>query len=622
MYKMTESLPITSLEKGVQIIRSVVKTLPDKPGVYRMYSLKGDLLYVGKAKNLRNRVTSYTLPEKLPHRLKRMISETATMEILTTHSEIEALLLESNLIKKLQPRYNILLKDDKSFPYILLTQDHEYPRAIKHRGPQKIKGRYFGPFASTTAVNECLIILQKVFMLRNCTDPYFASRTRPCLQYHIKRCSAPCVKKISPEAYGDTVQLAIDFITGKSNHVQKKLAKQMNEASDRLDYEEAAVLRDRIALLTRLTANQRVNVEGLVEADVIALAEQGGQTCIQVFFFRHGQNFGNNSFILAHTTESTPAERLTAFVNQFYADQEPPKLVLLSEELAEFSLVKASLKEKYNKSIKWEIPQLGPKADIMSHALTNAHDALMRRLNEQASFQSLLEEVGNLFGLSQRPSRIEAYDNSHIQGSNPYGVMIVLDESGFNKKAYRKFAIKSATLDFGGDDYAMMREVMQRRFARANQSDWPLPDLMLIDGGLGQLNAVLSIAEEMGIQGPTIVGIAKGEDRNAGRERFFVPGKEPFTLPVGSPVLHFLQRIRDESHRFAIGSHRAGRQKSLFKSKLDDIPGIGPSRKKALLQHFGSTQGISAASVQDLLAVEGISQKIADDIYAHFHKVR
>lgn len=617
---MTKPLPISSLEKGVQIIKGVVKTLPDAPGVYRMYNLRGDLLYVGKAKNLRSRVTSYTLPDKLPHRLRRMISETTTMEILTTHSEIEALLLESNLIKKLQPRYNILLKDDKSFPYILVTQDHDFPRATKHRGPQKIKGRYFGPFASGSAVNECLIILQKVFLLRNCTDSYFLDRTRPCLQYHIKRCSAPCVKKISQEDYAESVQLAIDFITGKSNQVQKKIAEQMRQASDRLDYEEAAILRDRIALITRLTAHQRVNVEGLVEADVIALAEHGGQTCIQVFFFRHGQNFGNNAFILAHTTESTSAEKLSAFVNQFYADQAPPKLILLSEELAESSLVKKSLKEKYNKSIKWEIPQLGPKAEIMNHALTNARDALMRRLSEQASFQSLLEEVGQIFEMPQRPSRIEAYDNSHIQGSNPYGVMVVLDESGFNKKAYRKFSIKSATLDFGGDDYAMMREVMRRRFARANQNDWPLPDLMLIDGGAGQLNAVLGICEEMGIQGPVIVGIAKGEDRNAGRERFFIPGKEPFSLPHGSPVLHFLQRIRDESHRFAIGSHRAGRQKSLFKSKLDEIPGIGPRRKKALLQHFGSTQGISAASTQDLLAVDGINQKIADDIYAYFHK--
>lgn len=616
---MTQPLLPTSLSKGIQIIKSVVKTLPDQPGVYRMISTKGDILYVGKAKNLRNRVTSYTLPEKLPTRLKRMISETATMVIVTTHSEIEALLLESNLVKKLQPRYNILLKDDKSFPYILITQDHDYPRTIKHRGPQKILGRYFGPFASNQAVNECLLLLQKVFLLRNCTDSTFASRTRPCLQYHIKRCSAPCVQKISHAKYEESVKQAIDFISGKTNEVQKHLASRMQEASDRLDYEEAATFRDRIALMARLVARQRINVEGLGEADIIAIAELSGQTCIQVFFFRHGQNFGTESFFLAHTEESTLPEKLSAFLNQFYADREPPKLILLSEEPVEFKLIQDSLKERYGKSIKWEIPQMGQKREIMDHALSNAQDALSRKQKENASIQRNLDEVAEIFGMPERPSRIEVYDNSHIQGSNPYGVMVVADETGFNKKAYRKFAIKSNTLEFGGDDYAMMREVMRRRFARADQEDWLLPDLMLIDGGLGQLNAVLEVVKEMDIQGPLVVGIAKGEQRNAGREKFFMEDRAPFSLPHTSSVLHFLQRLRDESHRFAIGTHRAGRQKSLFKSKLDDIPGIGPRRKKALLQHFGSAQAISAAGIQDLLLVEGVSTKVAEDIYAYFH---
>ena len=616
---MSQPILPTNLSKGIQIIKSVVKTLPDSPGVYRMISAKGDILYVGKAKNLKNRVTSYTLPEKLPNRLKRMISETTTMEIVTTHSEVEALLLESNLVKKLQPRYNILLKDDKSFPYILITQDHDYPRIIKHRGPQKIPGRYFGPFASNQAVDECLILLQKVFHLRNCSDNTFASRTRPCLQYHIKRCSAPCVQKISHAHYGDSVKQAIHFISGKSNQVQRHLADRMQEASDRLEYEDAAILRDRISLLSRLMAHQRINVEGLGEADIIAIVELGGHTCIQVFFFRHGQNFGTSSFFLSHTEESSLPEKLSAFINQFYADREPPKLVLLSKEPFEFDLIRESLKENYGKSTKWEIPQLGQKREIIEHALSNAQDALTRKQKENASIQRNLEEVAEIFGMPERPSRIEVYDNSHIQGSNPYGVMVVADETGFNKKAYRKFSIKSSVLEFGGDDYAMMREVMQRRFARADQEDWLLPDVMLIDGGLGQLNAVLQVVKEMDIQGPLVVGIAKGEQRNAGRETFFMEDRSPFSLAHNSSVLHFLQRLRDEAHRFAIGAHRAGRQKTLVKSKLDEIPGIGPSRKKALLQHFGSARGVSAASIQDLLLVEGINTKVAEEIYGFFH---
>jgi excinuclease ABC subunit C len=584
-----------------------------------MVNTQGEVLYVGKAKNLKNRVTAYTLPEKLPHRLKRMIAETHSMEIVTTQSEVEALLLESNLIKKFQPPYNILLKDDKSFPYILITQDHAYPRALKHRGPQKIVGRYFGPFASSQAVDECLILLQKVFLLRNCTDSYFASRTRPCLQYHIKRCSAPCVQKISQEDYRESVDQAIDFINGKSNKIQQFLAHRMQAASDQLDYEQAAVYRDRIALLTRLIARQRINVGTLEEADIIAVAEQDNQTCIQVFFFRQGQNLGTQSFFLSHTEESSLPEKLSAFINQFYANREPPKLVLLNEEPQEFHLIKQSLKENYHKAIQWEIPKLGRKRDIIDHALKNAHDAIGRKQRENASIQRNLEEITDIFELAERPSRIEVYDNSHLQGSNPYGVMIVADETGFNKKFYRKFAIKSKFPEFGGDDYEMMREVMRRRFARAGQEEWTLPDLMLIDGGLGQLNAVLQVMQDLDIQGPLVVAIAKGEQRNAGRETFFMEARDPFTLPHDSSALYFLQRLRDEAHRFAIGSHRHGRQRSLFKSKLDEIPGIGPRRKKALLQHFGSVQGISSAGIQDLLRVEGINKKVAEDIFAYFH---
>lgn len=608
-----------SLIRGVRIIKSVVKTLSNLPGVYRMLNQSGDVLYVGKAKNLKNRVASYTLPDKLPIRLKRMIAETASLEIVTTHSEVEALLLESNLIKKLQPRYNILLKDDKSFPYILITHTHPYPRALKHRGPQTIPGRYFGPFASNSAVDECLILLQKVFNLRNCTDSIFENRTRPCLQYHIKRCSAPCVQKITQKDYGETVKQAIDFINGKSNKVQKILAQRMQSASDQLNYEEAALFRDRIALMTRLMSRQRINVEGVHEADVIAIVESGGQTCVQVFFFRHGQNFGTESFFLAHTEGATTADKLAAFINQFYADREPPKLILLSEKPLEFDLIQESLAENYKKVSRWEIPKLGQKKEILDHAMANAREALNRKQKENASIQQNLEMVAELFNLPERPSRIEVYDNSHIQGSNPYGVMVVADETGFNKKAYRKFAIRSQTLEFGGDDYAMMREVMQRRFARVKEENWELPDLMLIDGGMGQLNVVLKVMDEMDIQGPIVVGISKGEQRNAGREKFHMEGRESFDLPVQDPTLHFLQRLRDEAHRFAIGSHRAGRQKSMFKSKIDEIPGIGAKRKKALLQHFGSVQSIASASIQDILQVDGIHKKVAEEIYAYFH---
>ncbi len=608
-------MTLQSIQSGVTVIQKVVRSLTDQPGVYRMYNQHGDCLYVGKAKSLKKRVVAYTKPDQLPIRLQRMIAETTRMEIVTTHSEVEALLLESNLIKKLQPRYNILLKDDKSFPYILVTQDHTYPRVLKHRGTQDQPGKYFGPFASNAAVDESILLLQKIFQIRNCTDSYFAARKRPCLQYHIKRCSAPCVNKISPAEYKESVQQAFDFIVGKSTKVQEFLSRKMMQASDDQNYEQAAEYRDRIAMITRLVARQRINIEGINDCDVIAILHDSGQTCIQVFFFRHGRNFGTESFFLSHSQGTTEPEKLAAFLNQFYADREPPKMILLNCEPDEFDLIKASCQEHYNKSIKWELPKLGKKRELIDHALANAKDAISRKLNDAQAMTKIYDEIADLFSMENRPTRIEIYDNSHVQGTNPYGVMVVADENGLNKKLYRKFGIKAAQPGFGGDDYAMMREVMTRRFARADQENWTMPDLMLIDGGLGQLNAVLEVMDDLDIQGVTVVGIAKGEQRNAGRERFFMPDREPFTLPHNSSVMHFLQRLRDEAHRFAIGSHRAGRQKSMTKSKLDEIPGIGPKRKKALLHHFGSVRNITAASIQDLMVVEGISEAVATLIY-------
>lgn len=617
---MTKSL-INTLTQGVTIIEQVVATLLERPGVYRMLNEAGDVLYVGKAKNLKKRVSSYTKVDKLTNRLQRMVSETSKMEIVVTQSEIEALLLESNLIKHLQPRYNILLKDDKAFPKVLITTSHDYPSIIKHRGPQTVTGRYFGPFASSSAVDECLVMLQKVFLLRNCSDSFFEARTRPCLQYHIKRCSAPCVNKISKADYRDSVKQAVYYLSGKTETIQKHLADKMMAASERLAYEEAAGFRDRIRLFARMQAKQRVNVDGINDADVIAACEDMGQTCFQVFFFRGGQNFGSESFFLQHTQESGMDEKMAAFLNQFYTERPPARLLLLSHAPCELTLIKAALKERHNlPTLQIEMPQLGQKFELVAHALNNGLQAIHRKVVEASSFQKMLDEVAVIFDLPQRPERIEVYDNSHIQGTNPYGVMIVTDNKGFNKKAYRKFAIKGAKPSFGGDDYAMMREVLQRRFARSDQEDWTLPDLMLIDGGQGQLNVVMGVVQELGIDNVTVVAIAKGPDRNAGREKFFMAGKDPMTLPENTPLLHFLQRLRDEAHRFAIGTHRAGRQRALIKSRLDEIPGIGPARKKALLQHFGSVKAIAVASFDDILRVEGVNKSTAKTIYQYFHE--
>lgn len=609
-----------SIEYGQKIIQETVKTLQEVPGVYQMLNDKGEYLYIGKAKNLKKRVTSYTHLAKLPNRLRRMVAETTTMKIVTTHSEVEALLLESNLIKQQKPHYNILLKDDKSFPYILITHNHPFPRIEKHRGSRQVKGRYFGPFASATAVEEALILLQKVFLLRNCSDSFFAGRTRPCLQYHIKRCSAPCTNHISKADYAHLVNQATDYLLGKTDQVQSFLAKKMQEASDRLAFEEAAQYRDRIRLLVRMLAHQRINVSDLLDADVIGIVEHGGQTCIQIFFFRNGQNFGNESFFLAHTEDSCLSERLAAFLNQFYTEHEPAPIVILNQEPSEFSLVQQSITKRHSKKITWEINPSGQKQELLHHALSNATNAIHRKLSETAVVGKLLDQLVEIFGLADRPSRLEVYDNSHLQGSNPYGVMIVADEKGFQKKAYRKFAITSSGSKFGGDDYAMMREVLRRRLTRAREDNWNLPELMLIDGGLGQLNAALEVIRELSIEGITVVGIAKGPERNAGRERFFMENREPFSLPENTPVLHYLQRLRDEAHRFAIGTHRAGRQKKLIRSQLDDIPGIGAARKKALLQHFGSAKGVASATLKELTTVPSINKSVAKIIYQYFHE--
>lgn len=610
----------TSLAQGIEIIRQTVKTLPQVPGVYRMINNRGEVVYVGKAKDLKKRVVSYTFALKLPLRLQRMVSETVSMEIVTTHTETEALLLESNLIKKLQPHYNILLKDDKSFPYILITQGHAYPRLEKHRGPQQQKGKYFGPFASVVAVEETMILLQKVFLLRNCSDPFFEKRTRPCLQYHIKRCSAPCVGKISEKDYATLVKEATAFLNSKTTRIQEYLAVKMNEASHALAYEEAAQYRDRLRLLTRIQAQQRINVAKIRDADIIGAACEGGQTCVQIFFFRQGRNLGTASFFLSHTDDASLEDQIAAFLTQFYQDRAPASLVLLSHKPAELSLISTALQEQFGVVTSWEIPKVGATRELVEHALSNAQGALTRKLSQTATFEALLDQMAQTFQMSKRPERIEIYDNSHLQGTHPYGVMVVATPQGFEKKSYRKFAIREATPSKGGDDYAMMGEVLHRRFAHAGEKDWALPDLILVDGGLGQLNVALKVIEELDVDGITVVGIAKGPDRNAGREKFFQKGRDTFTLPDNDPLMHFLQRLRDEAHRFAIGTHRAKRAKALVFSRLDEIPGIGAARKKALLQHFGSAKGVSLASLQDLQLVSGINKFVAKKIYAYFHE--
>lgn len=607
---------------GVAVIEACVKTLPGSPGVYRMMNTAGDVLYVGKAKHLKKRVTSYTQPQKQSIRIQRMIAATSSMEFTTTHTEAEALLLEANLIKKLKPRYNILLRDDKSFPYILITGDHDYPQVTKHRGARDRKGEYFGPFASGHAVNETLAVLHKAFLLRNCSDHIFALRTRPCLQYQIKRCTAPCVAKVTHRQYAEQVDMARQFLQGRSRAIQEEFAAQMQEASARLDFEEAASYRDRIRALTQIQAEQTVNIEGIDSADVFAIYNDGGVSCVQVFFFRAGQNFGNRAYFPRHEKDENADEILSAFIAQFYTNKPVPREIISNHAIQAQELLEQALREKAGYKITITLPHRGDKKTLTDMAEKNAREALARRMADAQVQEAMFEKLAEIFGLPAPPERVEVYDNSHIAGSHTLGAMIVATPDGLQKNAYRKFNAKGDFIP--GDDYAMMREMLSRRFqsllrAEEDGSTAVWPDLLLIDGGQGQLTAAQEALAELGIDDIPLVAIAKGPDRHAGRERFFIPGREPFSLPVGDPALYFLQRLRDESHRFAITSHRARRSKAIGATPLDSVPGIGARRKKALLLHFGSAKAVAEAGVADLQKVTGISKAVAERIYAFFH---
>ena len=609
-------------EVGVVVIEAALRTMPGNPGVYRMLDTKGVALYVGKARNLKKRVVAYTQLARLPERLRRMVADTVSMEIVTTHTEAEALLLEANLIKKLQPRYNILLRDDKSYPWLMLTEDHPFPQLAKHRGAHTRKASYWGPFASAWSVNQTVQALQRVFLLRTCEDTVFANRTRPCLLFQIKRCSAPCVGRVSEAEYKTLVDQAKYFLSGKTSAVQKDLAAAMQEAAEHLEFERAAAIRDRIRGLTHVQGTDVINPASLGDADVIALHQEAGQSCVQVFFIRGGRNYGNRSFFPANTKGDEPGAVLSAFVAQFYDDKPPPPQILLNHAPEEQELLAEALSVKAGRKVSLLVPQRGEKHDVVLHAATNAREALERKLAETAGQGKLLAAVAELFGLPETPKRIETYDNSHIMGTNAYGVMVVAGPEGFNKSAYRKFGIKSAITP--GDDFGMMREVLTRRFGRALAEDpdresesWP--DLVLIDGGAGQLSAAKAVMAELGLEDILLVGIAKGPDRDAGREWFYMEGREPFQLPPRDPVLYFLQRLRDEAHRFAITTHRNARSKKITTSELDEIPGIGAARKKALLLHFGSAREVKGAGLKDLEAVDGINRATARAVYAFFH---
>lgn len=608
-------------DAGAAVIRAHLKTMPLQSGVYRMVGDDGAVLYVGKAKALKKRVASYTQRARLPHRLQRMVAQTRSMEIVVTHTEAEALLLEANLIQRFMPPFNVLLRDDKSYPYILITRDHEFPQLAKHRGNRNRKGWYFGPFASGGAVTETLTLLQRGFMLRNCTDGSFALRTRPCLQYHIKRCTAPCVGKVAAEDYARQVAEALDFLRGKTHDIQQAMALEMQAASDRLDFEQAASLRDRIKVLSSIQSKQGINSAGLGDADIFALHQEAGHTAIQVFFFRADRNYGTRTYYPAHDKSLTAGEILASFIAQFYADKPVPPLLLLSHEADEAALLAEALGEKAGAKVSILVPKHGEKKRVMDHALQNAQAALGRKLSESSEQARLLQRVGELFGMAEAPKRIEVYDNSHIAGAHAVGAMIAAGAEGFLKKTYRKFNIKSARTD---DDFAMMTEVLTRRFQRLLDEDpqrssglWP--DLLLIDGGQGQLGKVLAVMTALGVGDITVVGIAKGPDRNAGRERFFMSGREEFSLPPDDPALYYLQRLRDEAHRFAIGTHRAKRAKAIGISGLEEVSGIGAVRKKALLHYFGSAKAVAGAGIEDLRRVTGISAAAAKKIYDYFH---
>jgi excinuclease ABC subunit C len=611
------------IEAGVAAIRNVLKTLPVRPGVYRMLDARGDVLYVGKARALKNRVSNYVQVSRLPKRLSRMVAQTRGLTVVTTNTEAEALLLEAQLIKRFRPPYNVLLRDDKSFPFILLREDHEFPRAQLHRGARRAKGQYFGPFAGAGAVRKTLTALQKLFLLRSCTDSFFSNRTRPCLLFQIKRCSAPCVDRISKEDYAELVEDAKAFLAGKSTQVQKRLSGQMQAAADAMDFELAAILRDRLKALTFVQGTQAINAEGVDDADVFALACKSGQIGIQAFFIRGGQNWGHRAFFPTHTADVPEDEVLTSFMMQFYEEVPPPRLILLDRILPDGELIAEALAEKAGRKVVLKVPQRGEQRRILAQATRNAEEALDRRLAEGATQTKLLREVADLFELEGPPNRIEIYDNSHIMGTNMVGAMVVAGPEGFRKGQYRKFNIKRPETA-PGDDFAMMREVLERRFARLEREDpdrksgeWP--DLLLIDGGKGQVSAVYKTMEEMGVHDVPVVGISKGPDRNAGREHFHLPDGRESMLPNNSPVLFYLQRLRDEAHRFAIGAHRTKRAAALTSSPLDDVPGIGPARKKALLMHFGTAKAVRGAALEDLQKAPGVSATMARAIYDHFH---
>lgn len=611
------------LEKGVAAIREVWKTLPVRPGVYRMQDARGDVLYVGKARALKSRVTNYTQVAKLPKRLQRMVAQTRSMTIVTTRTEAEALLLEAQLIKRFRPAYNVLLRDDKSFPFILLREDHPFPRIQKHRGARRIKGQYYGPFASAGSVTRTLNALQKLFLLRSCSDSFFENRTRPCLLFQIKRCSAPCVGRISEEEYGELVDDAKAFLAGKSTNVQARLSKLMAQAAERQDFELAAVYRDRLRALTYIQGSQTVHSEGLGDADVFALACKAGTISIQGFFIRGGQNWGHRAFFPAHTNDVPETEVLSSFLVQFYEDMPPPRRILVDRTITDRELLEEALSERAERKVTIEIPQRGARRKLMEQALRNAEEALDRRLAETTTQGKILRELADTFELPDVPKRIEVYDNSHIMGTNATGAMIVAGPEGFRKNSYRKFNIKRRETQ-PGDDFAMMREVLERRFARLEKEDpdrttgeWP--DLLLIDGGKGQLSAVCEVMEDAGVHDVPVVAVSKGPDRNAGRETFHLPGGREITLPPNSALLFYLQRLRDEAHRFAIGTHRAKRAKSLMTSTLDEVPGIGPNRKRALLMHFGTARAVKGAALDDLEKAPGISKAMARQLYDYFH---
>jgi excinuclease ABC subunit C len=630
--------PSDAPARGVAVIQDHVTRLPGKPGVYRMIAQDGDVLYVGKAKDLKKRVSAYAKSGGHNNRIARMIGLTAAMEFVVTQTETEALLLEANLIKRLKPRFNVVMRDDKSFPYILIRQDHRAAQIQKHRGARSAKGDYFGPFASAWAVNRTLNTLQKAFLLRSCSDSVFDARTRPCMLYQIRRCAGPCVDLVTPDDYQKMVDDAVDFLKGRSNEVQDRLAAQMHAAADALDFERAARLRDRIRALAAISTDQSINSSTLEEADIFAIHQEAGQTCVQVFFFRAFQNWGNRAYFPRHDRDETHGDVLAAFIAQFYDEREPPRMVLTSCEIQDSQLLAEALSVKAERKVEVRCPQRGEKRLVADNALMNAREALGRRLAETSTQARLLEEVARAFDLAHAPQRIEVYDNSHIMGTNAIGAMIVAGPEGFEKSQYRKFNIKSPDVK-PGDDYAMMREVLRRRFARLvkdstpndepgaeggqdfSKADDPVwPDLVMIDGGLGQLNAALAALKDVGLgpQDVNLVAIAKGPVRDAGREQYFQPGRPERRLDEKSPLAYFLQRLRDEAHRFAIGAHRAKRKADIAKSSLDEIDGIGPARKKALLARFGSAKGVARAALADLIAVEGVNEALAQRIFNHF----